>query len=193
LLEDNTLQDAIQKISQYKIHRLGIHSKDNKFLGIISQSDIIQFANKNISNFPLADQTLQQLGLIRNCVMMRAEAALGDVLEVISGKGISAVALVDNEHKCVANLSASDLRGLTRAVFSWMHRPAVEFLKNFAKELRKPIIAQPDAKLRDCIQILVKERIHRLYLVDKDQRPQSVVSLSDIIPLLSESKPLESL
>jgi CBS domain-containing protein len=189
VLEDATLAECIQQMVEYRTHRLGVHSKEHELKGILSQSDILQFANQNINTIPLADKNLEELNMIRGCVMMLAERPLGDILEVLSSEGISAVALVDHEQKLVANFSASDLRGYARAVFSWFHKPTIEYLQNVHKKnLRLPIFESPQSKLSHCVQRLAKERIHRQYVVDKEQRPTGVVSLTDIMPLLLEKE-----
>jgi CBS domain-containing protein len=188
--EDASLEECLNMMNEqgFKFHRLAVHNADNRLIGIVSQSDIMMYAGQHLEQLPKSDMSLKDLRLTRGVVTMRADIILGDTLEALSTKGISALALVDVDGKLVANFSASDLRGLTRAVFSWFDKPTIDFLKHFGRGPKPPIVQSPDTTLKDCAKELARlskeERIHRLYLVDNDNRPVGVVSLSDIMPLL---------
>jgi len=187
--EDSTVKECLNKMNDgmFKGHRLAVHDKDNKLIGIISQTDIMQLAGKYLDKLPEKDKTLKELGLERGVVSMRWDNILGDSLDAISTTGVSALALVDNEGKLVANFSASDLRGLTRAVLGWMGKPTIDFLQHFGRGSKPPIVESVDTTFRACVEKLAhlsKERIHRVYLTDPNDRPIGIVSLSDVVTLL---------
>jgi CBS domain-containing protein len=189
--EDETLRQCLEMLhkDEFSIHRLAVHSKENKLIGLISQSDIMQFAANHLDKLPKADKTLKELGLVRPVVMARAEAILGDVLDLLCQAKVSGLALVDSEGKIVTNFSASDLRGLQRAVYNWFDKSTIDFLQHFGRGPKPPIVQSPDTTFKDCAEKLAhlsKERIHRVYLVDEEDRPIGVVSLSDVMPLLLE-------
>jgi len=192
--EDSSLEECLQKMNErgFKYHRIAVHSNDHRLMGIVSQTDIMQFAGKNLDKLPLGEKSLRELGLVRGVVTMRSDAILGDALEALSDNGISALGLVDHQGKLVTNFSASDLRGLTRGVFSWLDKPTIDFLQHYGRGPKPPIVESPDSSFKQCAEKLAhlsKERIHRLYLVDADDRPIGVVSLSDALPLLSQPPP----
>jgi len=187
-LQNDTLEEAIRKLSAYKSHRLAVHNSENKLMGIISQSDINQFASQHVDKIPLAGLNLKELGLVRGCIMMKEDATLGDVLETLSRQKLSAIALINEELKLRANFSASDLGGITRKLFKRFNEAAIDFLREIGKGSipKTPIVESLDNTLKDCIKTLEEQKIHRVYLQDQDQHPIGVVSLADIMPLLLE-------
>jgi len=189
IYEDSTLEECLNTMvhDEFSFHRLAVHSRDNKIVGIISQTDIMQFAGRHLDILPEGNKSLRELGLVKGVVMVRMDGILGDTLEILAECKISGLALVDNEGKLVANFSASDLRGLPRAVFSWLSKPTIDFLQHFGRGVKPPIAESSDTTFRNIAEKLAhlsKERIHRVYLIDKDEHPVGVVSLSDIMPLL---------
>jgi CBS domain-containing protein len=193
--EDDNLETCLKIMSQkrFQYHRFGVHNKENRLIGIISQSDIIQFAGKHLDMLPQGSKTLEDLGLLRGALTMRQDIILGDTLEALSTHGISAIALIDTDGKLIANFSASDLRGLARAVFSWFGKSTIDFLHHFGRGPKPPFVESGSTSFKQAIdKISSKERMHRLYLVDKDDRPIGVCSYTDIMPLLLQA-PMESL
>jgi CBS domain-containing protein len=187
--EDATLEQCLEMMhkEEFTAHRLAVHNKENKIIGIISQTDIMQWVANHLDKLPKGDKTLKELGLLKPVVMARAEAMLGDVLDILCQSKVSGLALVDSEGKIVSNFSASDLRGLQRAVYSWFNKSTIDFLQHFGMGPKPPIVQSGDTTFKDCAEKLAhlsKERIHRVYLVDNEDRPVGVVSLSDVMPLL---------
>jgi len=198
LMEDASLEDLFKQFSESRTqyHRVGVHSKDGKILGIIAQSDLIQFIGKHLDVLPMADKTLKELGLLRGVVTMRSDIILGDTLEVIAAKGVSAVALTDYENKLIANFSASDLRGVTRGMVSWLSKSTIDFLQNYGRGPKPPIVETESTSFKQAVDKLARlsnERIHRLYLIDSNDRPIGVFSLTDVFPILYTTQPAEAM
>jgi len=188
--ESDSLEDAVkamtkQKHVYWRFHRLAVHDDKDQLVGIVSQSDIIRFADQRLDLIPLGNSSLKELNLIRGCVMMKESDPLGDVLETLANNRIYGIARINQQNQLVGNFSASDLRGVSKEVFSKFHDPVMDFLRSIGSP-KTPIAESPSTKLKDCIHMLADKRVHRLYLVDNDNHPIGVASLSDIMPLLLE-------
>jgi CBS domain-containing protein len=197
LHEDGTLGALLKEFAENTVqyHRMAIHNKEGKIVGIISQTDLLQFIGKHLDMLPQGNKTLKELGLLRGVVTMRADIILGDTLEVIASRGISAVALTDNENKLIANFSASDLRGAARGMIGSLAKSTIDFLHKYGRGPRPPIVESDSltfSKAVDKLARLSYERIHRLYLLDDNDHPIGVFSMTDVFPVLCPT-PTESL
>lgn len=101
---------------------------------------------------------------------------------------ISGLAVVDENEKLIDNLSASDLRGLTMETLESVNLPVLEYLKFRREKLRKVKNISGVAKVNsrtsnmgEALQLCHKYRLHRIWVVDEDDKPVSVVTLSDFI------------
>jgi len=106
---------------------------------------------------------------------------------------VSAVPVVDEHGKLVANFSASDLRTINRSYFDWLVLPILEYLhrvkdaelKHFrvtveAFKAFHPITCTIDSTFQSVIMSMVTNKIHRIWVVDGDMKPVGVVSIGDL-------------
>ncbi len=92
---------------------------------------------------------------------------------------ISAVPIVDDSGKLVANLSAHDIRVL---LFHPQHFTKLSSRICDSLDMSRPLFTcQPQDSLASVIDQLVNNHIHRLYLTNADLRVIGVVSLRDVI------------
>ncbi|KAJ1555955.1 hypothetical protein HK405_009933 [Cladochytrium tenue] len=101
---------------------------------------------------------------------------------------VTAVAVVDDRGRLCANLSASDLRGLTadRASLDFLLRPSFEFLES---RHRRPdaikadqLLSRPDfVSMGSAAADAVAAHLHRVWIVDPSEHPRACVTLSDML------------
>jgi CBS domain-containing protein len=108
---------------------------------------------------------------------------------------VNAVAVVDDQGKLIANLSASDLGGLSTKTIHTLSLPPLQFLelahsRNFVelsltsssdKKPAVPVTCSPETHLTEVVEKLIGAKIHRVWVVDSAQRPIGVVTLTDIL------------
>jgi len=113
-------------------------------------------------------------------------------------KELSCVGIVDENGMLIGNLSNSDLRGLEADRFSHLSLPVTEFLK-IAKALSRPFATVLNSRLnalralalptgstfKELLKLVEENRVHRAYVVDKDFKPVGIITLSDILHMLS--------
>jgi CBS domain-containing protein len=108
-------------------------------------------------------------------------------------KDVSGVAVVDDSGSLVGCLSASDLRGSTPGrLFQEFHLPVRKFLENsqmarFGKTTSELDCCRVGDTLGSVLERLVDVHIHRVFVVDADQKPIGVISLSEFIRQLRSS------
>jgi len=105
---------------------------------------------------------------------------------MIYSNGISGVAIVDKEDVLLANLSASDLKGLNEENFNILLLPVLDFLKRKHEHLKLPFTVLPSTTFEMVILKFFATRAHRLWVVDslETYRVQGVISLTDVMKLL---------
>ncbi len=103
----------------------------------------------------------------------------------------NAVAVVDKDGRLVANLSASDLCGLHRGNIDMLLLPVYEFLEMTVRERKGAILpdqlrtSKPDAPLDEIVNVILDSHIHRVWLINENDEPVGVVSITDILCLFS--------
>ena len=118
-------------------------------------------------------------------------------------KNVSSLAITDVDHRLVSILSSSDLRGFVLDDFPFLALQVENFLNT--RKLRRPCARGPsedrhavlapakattpyivtaDITLKEAVQRLASSTASRLYVVDADFHPLSVVSPTDILRVI---------
>ncbi|KAJ3300628.1 hypothetical protein HK104_009285 [Borealophlyctis nickersoniae] len=100
---------------------------------------------------------------------------------------VTSVGIVDHEDHLISSLSAANLRGLNKERLAEVVKPVLVFLRNSMGEVPPPHICTPKFTLAQVIAHLLRERLHRVFVVDEDQVPLGVISLSDVISMFEAS------
>eukprot|EP00467_Chlorarachnion_reptans_P023567 CAMPEP_0114486134 /NCGR_PEP_ID=MMETSP0109-20121206/56_1 /TAXON_ID=29199 /ORGANISM="Chlorarachnion reptans, Strain CCCM449" /LENGTH=340 /DNA_ID=CAMNT_0001662283 /DNA_START=245 /DNA_END=1267 /DNA_ORIENTATION=+ len=99
---------------------------------------------------------------------------------------LAALPIVDSKTgKILGNLSESDLRGMNEDRLLDLLFLAPMYLKTLYGEMRKPITITLDCSFKDALTKLIDSKVHRVWIVDKDEKPIGVFSLSDVVSQFS--------
>jgi len=96
---------------------------------------------------------------------------------------VTGLAAIDTNGVLRGNISASDLKYLN------VHNPA-EFIKNLSLPVgqyikdKAPIVVTPNDTMEKLLEKIKLNKVHRVYVVDKDNKPIQVISLGDIMSQL---------
>lgn len=166
------------------IHRLPVFNFAGEFRGMLSQSDVFYSIKEYIHLFPLANNTVQNLGLgNQQGVKARKDTPLCDVFKMIASDRVSGVPILDQDGTLVGNISASDIKliGTKPANLDVLKKSAGEFMVR-----RKPVFVHPSTTIQEVVAVVTKERLHRVYVVDASGEYRGVISLVDVLSLLAK-------
>lgn len=170
------------------VHRALVPQKDDttkhtRYV-MLSQSDVVKFLAQNLDQFKdLTNKTLTQLKIgEKKTETITPDMRTFDAFKLLGDEYVTALPIVDKESgKLLANLSASDLRGLTVPKLKFLDESVETFLTAQRGGIRTPVSLKPTATLGQVIQTVVENSIHRVWLIDEKEKPIGVVTLTDII------------
>jgi len=184
--QDSTLRSLINSYFKWRIHRCPVAEK-GKVVGHVSQSDVIRFlANNPKSLEGVLSKKLTDLGLDEGpvtCVLKGK--SLIEAFNVMMETKFTGLAIIDEQGRLVQNISASDLKGVTKESFWKLEMP----IENIIKEEKKlPVLTcSPKSTLDEVVKKLADCRVHRIYVVDNQNKPRNVITLTSIMKVFSES------
>lgn len=205
-----TLDKAIEVFGG-GIHRVLITNRDSEVVGILSQLRLLEFFWNEAVNFPLIDRLYTillrdlQIGT-QQIIAINADAPLADALFLMSSEGLTSVAVVDNGHNVVGNISTVDVRHLTSAnslpllKASCMHFISVILSERGVEHGRDsfPVFyVNPYSTLAHTVAKLVATQSHRMWVVESASPSPSapatpLLSASSLPPLSTLSPPVTS-
>jgi CBS domain-containing protein len=179
----------VEDVLSHHIHRAPVFdfsSPDRKRLvGIASQTDVIRYLAENAADLGLlALKTVSDLKLaheLDSVVTMSDKAMAVHAFYLMYYNKVSAVAIVNSEGTLVANISASDLRGLSNSSIATLFLPVCDYLIKAHDLPKYPMTCKYYTRLDMVLVRMGIFRVHRLWLVDDFERPIGLISLSDIM------------
>jgi len=170
----------------FKPHRVVVLNEKSEPYNILSQSDLIRFFATRIDSFPVADKTITELGLPHACVMVQLDFPVSDALWTLYNHRVSGVAVINPEGRLAGNLSASDLRGIRPEGFDMMNGSVIQFLaKGTDSHPKSAVCCLPDTTFLQVLSLFSIERVHRIYVVNEANVIRGVISLSDVLSLMT--------
>jgi len=186
------LADVFQILSTHQVHRVPVISSSGVLVSVVSQSAVMRFIWDNISEITFADKTLEELGLNPKSVIVVEERQTAlEAFQIIAKNQVSAVAVVDREVQLVGNIGCRDIRciGPHTTLSLRLGSSVAKFREFMHVEFQAPktvITATMNNTLKEVIETLVVEGLHRLWIVDKEtsKKPLGVLSLRDVLQLV---------
>jgi CBS domain-containing protein len=204
-------------------HRVGVYDWDAAFddgsrvsdvsqFEVISQSDLVRFLwdrrdDANVEAFvtlAVADAFLSDAAKKRfshkpervACVVAGKTKAI-DAFARMHFERVSCLGVCDTRGRLVANVSASDLRGLTHERLETMASDVLEFVSGEPENAsdarnetnarkRKPVTCLASETVRDVLERMVSRRVHHVYVCDDERRPVAMVTPNDILRVLAD-------
>jgi len=151
--------------------------------------DIIRFFDKHPNLLPdSARVSLVKNFMTTSPLTVCADDKVSDALKKIIGDSCTGAAVVDENGKVHANFSISDLRGIATSrhyIGTLMDLSVENFLKETKRFAKLPVELSENNTLGDVIHEMTRHHIHRVHIVDPQERPIGVVTTSDILRCLS--------
>jgi len=178
---------VLEKMAKEKVHRLAVcdesDSKHSNILHIVSQTDVFaQIAMHAKEIFPESylKKKIGELRLgYRHVATCNLNDSTADSFWKMIAKNYSSLGVVDKEGKLVGVLSGSEIRGLTEHNLNVLTLTVGEFLER--RQVKSFRTCTPDETLDSIMQKVYKERLHRIFIVDKQDMPIGLLTLTDFI------------
>jgi len=186
---NDTVEDAIDLFCNpkalFRLHRLAVTEK-GKVVNILSQSDLIYWADANSDSIKAETRNLPVsgiTGLIRVPISLRVDTPFSEALETLFRNRISGLALLDHQFKLCGNLSASDLRGMNALGFDFFNGSVLQFLVKGTDTGKPKVVTQikPEDTFAEVLSTFTRDKVHRLYITDREEHPIGFISMIDII------------
>jgi CBS-domain-containing membrane protein len=156
-------------------------------LGLLTQSDLLRFMAENfvwMKKEPIFQKTLQELNLgTRKPITVDQTKLAYQAFMEVHKKGCDGIAVVDSNGKLIANVSASNIKGMTRRNYQLLFRPLTQYLARDRKRgwWQLPLCTTLDTKLENVVLQFVAAKVHQMYICDEEGKPTGEVSLSDVM------------
>jgi len=198
-----SIQEVIKQFAQNRISRAMIVDRtlernfcqqekpEEMVVGLLTESDLVRFVAENfmwIKEEKIFQQTLKDLNLgNRKPITVDQNIQAFQAFVEIHKNGGEGAAMVDSNGKLVANVSASNIKGMTRRNFQLLSRPLIHYLSRDRKRgwWQLPLCTTLDTTLETVVSKFVATKIHRMYIVDVEGRPIGEIGLSDVIQQLA--------
>lgn len=162
----------------------------------LSQTDVVKYFYKNQAKFHGELEGVCKKKLLSVLDFENGSDKIVTVLDSVSAlqgfrtlgvQNVSAAAIVNTAGELTGCISFSDLKGLHRNTIPDLLLPASEYLadrKLKALKEKSGVSCLLTDSLESVMEKVVTYGIHRVFIVDADNKPIGVVSLSDIIRIL---------
>jgi len=194
----STLYD-VGSILAKGLHRVPVVNKEGKCIYIVSQSSIIEYLGRHLTDKELKEeglQTVQDLGLaFKKVTSIDMNHLAVDAFGIMDKHRLSGIAVVDKQGRLIGNTSASDLKLfiLDKGKLS-LNVPILDYLANIRQRLSGVDIQHPcssvksDTPISRVIGKLVATHHHRTFVVDDSNHPVGVIALTDILKFATSTK-----
>jgi len=160
--------------------------------GLLTQSDILRFLSQNLvllSQEPHFQKSLSELGLgTRTPKIVSLTDNVAQTFMEMGSSGTYGAAVVDNQGKLFANISVSDLKGMTRRNCVMLNSNIDEFLKRDRKRgwWIRPIVVDSACSLYQLILMFASSKVHRIYLIDNEGKPVGEINHADVLSQINK-------
>jgi len=165
-------------------------SKDNPEMdvdGLFTLHDCVRFLVQNsilMRQEPDFHKSLHELGLgLNQPKIVKHNIIAADAFKQIGRNCCMGLAVVDDNNCLIGNISATDLKGVTRNNCPILNSSVQEFITRDQKRgwWERPITIDLNDSLYHTIHQFVSLGIHRMYVVDDQHHPIGEVSLRDVM------------
>eukprot|EP00053_Salpingoeca_punica_P007821 m.71104 g.71104 ORF g.71104 m.71104 type:complete len:359 (-) comp14344_c0_seq1:562-1638(-) len=193
-VRDNvSILDLILVMSDCAVHRVAVVDRHNRLINFVTQTHIAQLLADNIDLIAsLAAEPISALGLgsDKSVVSIDYKAHVAEAFDLMNKKNVSAIAVTGAYGAITGVISAFDVRAMLHKnrLYKMLHAPVGEFLvaanEDRVDAIHPAISCTEDEPLGLVMRRLLAARVHRVFVIDQNRVPISVVSYSDIFRVL---------
>ncbi len=180
-----TLYEVIHILNLKKWNHVPVQ-KDDKIIGMMSQATIVGwvFSQPAVFSERFTMKNIEELSLVSRSVISTPEnELLIKVFKKLYDYDINGLAIVNEGGKLVGNISVIDVHLAVDDYFVFLQKPVKDMLSTFFAN-SVPIVCKKDTSFFALLSLFCVNTVHRLYVVDGDSRPISVITLTNVIETL---------
>ncbi|EFA85762.1 hypothetical protein PPL_00992 [Heterostelium album PN500] len=197
VLEEQSMFE-VMKVYAKGVHRVALLSVFSDIDDIVSQSCVVSFIASNVSVLgSLANKKIEDLldHLVHQSELVTTSSSELVIrsFQKMNDAGVTAVPVLDHENgSIVGTLSINDLSSINEENIDLLLQSTEKFIsRNVFIDQNKhkpayPIILGVKDTFKDAIEMLAKFKIHRVWIVDRNRKPISILSLTDVCKILTE-------
>ncbi|EFC40798.1 cystathionine-beta-synthase [Naegleria gruberi] len=186
--DDKSLYDACTLLVKEKSHRCPVIDSHGKMVSILTQAQIVNFLA--LHQKQMGDIAHQKVGAadlgVSPVITLEKHNRTIDCFKKMQQMKVSGLAVVDATGILIGNLSARDIKAINPSnLYHSLHQGVHTFVQHIREqsynESHPAISCSEETELGFVIGRLAANRIHRMYVCDKQLHPVKVISLRDII------------
>jgi len=189
---DTTLQQAITEYLT-DLHRVGVLDNNGNLIGILTQWDVLKFLSSSpdyLKKFPEFTKAASKNKSL-NIVTIPIDTKAYDAFMSMYDNGVTSLAVTDKNGKLCCAFSASDLKGLKEKDFESLTKPIHEYIGDIRKQQGMDphfvVCATPNTPMNEIFSKMTKSNVHRVFMVDNDNKPSGVFSLTDTLQSIAST------
>jgi len=191
-----SIEQVVDIMVKTKAHHVLVRNESGALINVITQTRIIESVSMLFGVDPqlteLGVQTVGKLGLgLRDVISVQETTKTADAFRKIAENNVSGIAVVDKNDELIGNISTRDLRAIKHnALFiNLLHLPVRQYQEACQKEYGVPNLLVKCTKedtYRTVMERIVENKVHRCYIVDKDDKLLGVIALWDLLDTLQK-------
>jgi len=173
------------------VHRVALLNFNGTLTNIISQSDVARYLNQNLHLLgDNANKLIKDLRSIAagDIVTADGEQSALSAFKLLASNLVSAVPIVDKKGVINGTLSLSDLK-LLQDDLSPLLLSTAQYKEK--QEPQAQIVCHADDTLASVVGQLANSNVHRVWVVDEESKPISVISITNVCEFISQFFPPE--
>lgn len=194
--ENASLYQAFERMSRSGQHRLAVQSSTGRIVGVLSQSQIIDFIFSHSRRLGSAGKIpLSQIRPYNVVARINENKMAISAFQVMDSRirSLNGVAVVDDRGTLTDVISTHDLRGLVPGGldFNMMWKTVREFKNhvraNFDNVKSLPVSVPRSATFEEIITKMAGNKVHRVFVVDAAGAPVDVISQTNVLRFMLDS------
>jgi len=171
-----------------KSHRIAIG--DDSIQNYVSQSEVVKLLAEKNAFAPFGSKTLKELNLGNNHVIhVKENVRVVEAFKLMIINKISGVAVVNDQNQLIGQISSSDIRNISKTgeMVQRLYETYAPYRKNLVEKYQAPeklITVHSGSQFSEVLDVIVKNRLHRIFVVGENSNLESVISLTDLLKLI---------
>jgi len=187
---DTSLFEALEILIKFGLHRLPLMESTNKVGKILSQTDIVEYlAIKKENLGSQIDKTFGELqvdlggisGIKDLLLYIKEDEPIEKAFDIMNKYNVHGVPVLNHDGVIIGNISVSDMKHVIKWELAVLKSTAKDYFHSLNPDRHPLVTCTSSTKFSEIISQLVKTKVHRTYVVDKDGKPVDIITLTNIL------------